>query len=171
MQFFWILGLFAFTLTTALEATPAFPHLSLYDLQGEESSLPSGKKEIVFVGRTNGARHALRRWYQAFCDHSEQFREVSVTVVPVFPSFMSNRLLRCPLITLIRQHIPEHMSHHVGVLFSSPEEIEALFQMTKCDFEQLCVFLVYEQGSILWKAGVGPTQQTIRQLKQLIQAD
>ena len=161
-----VLALF---LSPVLHASSSFPRLSLYSLKGEQRSLPSGKKELVFVGCKGGVRQALTRWYQAFRDYQDKVGCLNVIVVPVFPSFMANRFLRPSLMALIRQRIPEHLSHHVGVLFSNSDETAALFQLSQGELENLQVFLVDETGTILWQASGGPTSQHLHQLKQLIQ--
>jgi hypothetical protein len=146
---------------------PAFPRLSLYTLKGEIQSLPSGHKELVFVGCREGACEALGRWHQLFCEHQWKIGRLGVKVVPVFPSFMGNRLLRLPLMALIRQRIPEHLARHVAVLFSNAEETSSLFHLSCAELEQLQVFLVDEKGKILWKSSGEPTSQSICQLNQL----
>ena len=168
MHTFWTYAFAALLMTATLTATPTFPHLSLYDLKGGISSLPSGNREVVFVGRTAKARQALAGWYQAFCDHSEALRGLTVTVVPVFPTFMSNKFLRLPLMALLRRRVPAHMESHVGVLFSNADEMESLFSLPKEEWEQLRIFLVDEQGGIRWAGCGGPSAQAVRQLKQFI---
>lgn len=66
---------------------------------------------------------------------------------------------------LIRQRIPEHLSHHVGVLFSNVEEMASLFDLSCRELEQLQIFLIDEHGAILWKASGDPTSQKIGQLQ------
>ena len=152
-----------------LDATPSFPHLSLYSPEGKSSSLPSGKQEIVFIGRTRRARQSLISWYRIFKEKAEQFPGLPVTVVPVFPSFMANRFLRAPLMILLSQHIPESVPAHVGVLFANLDEMASLFQMEGDEFEQLRIFLVDSGGSILWQGSGGPTASMIRQLTSCLQ--
>ena len=157
----------ALAFSTLLHSSSSFPRLSVYTLKGEMQSLPSGQRELVFVGCKEGACQALTRWYQLFCEHQGKIARLGVKVVPVFPSFMANRLLRHPLMALIRQRIPEHLSHHVAVLFSNAEETASLFQLSCVELDQLQVFLVDEKGKIIWKASGDPTSQSIRQLNQL----
>ena len=158
----------ALVLCSFLHGSPTFPPLALYTLKGEMSSLPSGQKELVFVGCRGEARRALTRWYTLFCEQHGLIGRLSVRVVPVFPSFMGNRFFRQPLMALIRQRIPEHLSHHVSVLFSNAEETASLFHLSYRELEQLQVFLVDEKGKILWNASGEPTSQSIRQLKQIV---
>jgi hypothetical protein len=159
---------FALAFSTFLHGVSSFPRLSLYTLKGEMRLLPSGQKELVFVGCRGEARQALTCWYKLFCDYQGKIGRLGVMVVPVFPSFMANRFLRHPLMALIRHRIPEHLSHHVAVLFSNAEETASLFQLSCGELEQLQIFLVDEKGKILWKASGEPTSQSVRQLKQCV---
>jgi len=153
--------------STLMQGSTFFPHLSLYSLKGEVESLPSGQKELVFVGCQKKACQALTHWYRLFSEHQGKIGSLGVKVVPVFPSFMGNRLLRPPLMALIQQRIPDHLTNHVAVLFSNIEEISSLFNLSCGELEQLQVFLVDENGKILWKASGEPTSQSIPQLKLL----
>ncbi len=141
-----------------------FPKLSLYTLQGETQFVPSGHNELVFVGCKGEARHALSKWYRLFCEHPSALDRLGVMVIPVFPSFMANRLLRYPLMECIRQHIPERLAQHVGVLFSNMDEAAALFRLSAQEIDLLQVFLLDEQGRILWTTSGDPTSQAWRQL-------
>lgn len=155
--------------SSCLQAISTFPQLSLYTLKGDTHTLPSGQKEIVFVGCKAAARHALIQWYHLFCEHQSQIERLGVMVIPVFPAFMANRLFRSPLITLIRQRIPDNLSDHVAVLFSNSNETASLLQLSSGELDTLQVYLVDENGKILWKASGEPTAQSIRQLKQFIE--
>lgn len=165
-----VLFFLALSCSSLLRAEVSFPSLALYSLRGEQSILPNGKKGLVFMGCRREACDALTQWYDALLAKPRLAHRLNITVVPIFPSCMSNAICRVPLMALIRQNLPDHLASHVGVLFSNIEETASLFQQSKDDFFDLRVFLIDEMGAIVWQARGGPTSQTLCQLEQFSRA-
>lgn len=120
------------------------------------------------MGCRREACAALTQWYDALLTKPRLTHRLNITVVPVFPSCMSNVFCRVPLIAVIRQKLPDRLAGHVEVLFSNIEETASLFQQSKDDFFDLRVFLIDEMGSIIWQTKGGPTSQTLRQLERVL---
>jgi hypothetical protein len=147
-------------------AESPFPHLALYNLRGEKRAFPNGKRGLVFMGWRQEACETLAQWYQALHDKPRIARRLAITVVPIFPPCMSYAVCRAPLMVLLQKCLPERLSRHVGVLFSSVEETASLFRLPQEDFSDLRVFLVDERGEILWQTAGVPTAQSLRQLER-----
>lgn len=161
-----VLLLLALSCSTFLRANVSFPPIALYSLRGERSVLPNGKKGLVFMGCRREACDALTQWYDALLAKPRLAHRLNITVVPIFPSCMSNVICRVPLMALLRQNLPDRLVRHVGVLFSNIEETASLFQQSKDDFSDLRVFLIDEKGGIVWQTRGGPTSQSLCQLEQ-----
>jgi hypothetical protein len=161
-----VLLLFALGCSFCLRAAMPFPPLALYSLRGERSFLPNGKKGLVFMGCRREACTALAQWHDALLAKAGLTHRLNITVVPVFPSCMSNVLCRTPLMALIRRNLPDHLVGYVGVLFSNIDETASLFHQPNDDFTDLHVFLIDETGSIVWQTRGEPTTQSLRQLEQ-----
>ena len=150
--------------SAALLGESVFPPLVLYTLRSEKKVLPNGKKGLVFMGWQGEARDTLTQWYNALRSRRVLAGSLALTVVPIFPPYMSHAVSRVPLMAVLRKVIPERFAGNIGVLFSTVEETASLFRQTKEDFLDLRTFLIDEKGSILWQAKGAPTAQTLQQL-------
>ena len=162
-----VLLLLALGFSSVLHAEKVFPRLALYNLQGEQSSFPNGKRALVFMGCCKEAYDSLSQWYKILHSKPLLARRLAITVVPIFHPCMSCAVCRAPLMAFLQNSLPKRLAGHVGVLFSNVEEAAALFRESKDNFTDLRLFLVDETGAIIWQAIGGPTIQNLSQLEML----
>ena len=150
-----------------LAATFSFPNLSLYRLDGKQENVLHQKLEVFFVGFRATAKAELNRWYKAF-GHEKNC--VPFTVVPVFPSIMSNTLIRKPLLLLLDAYVPRQVRDHVGVVFEGEKSIATTLHISDIELQKIHIFVVDKKGAILWRGSGEPTVHTLASMKQTLQA-
>jgi hypothetical protein len=150
-----------------LETTFLFPNLSLYRLDGKQEKGLHQKLEVFFVGFRAAAKAELNRWYESF---GNERNCVPFTVVPVFPSIMSNALIRKPLLLLLDAYVPHQVREHVGVVFESEKSIATTLRISDIELQKIHIFVVDKKGSVLWRGSGAPTLHTLASMKQIVQA-
>jgi hypothetical protein len=160
----WVIALFL--LIKPLEAAFSFPKFSLYRLDDSKENIPHHKLEVFFIGFRATAKVELNKWYETF---RHERNCVSFTVVPVFPTIMSNILIRKPLFLLLEAYVPRQVREHVGVIFESERSVAATLRISDIELQKIHIFVVDKKGSILWRGSGEPTLRTLASMKQILQ--
>lgn len=166
-----IVGILLFTRIVAEDEVVTFPQMMLYDGEGVSAAFPTPGKQLVFLGFKRGAQKELLQWYTVLRSKKELVEKIPLTVIGAFPSYLSWRITRDPLLSLCKRVVPVEALPYFRITFFDKETFFSHVgrEIGKNSSDHIHLFYLDANQHIRWSASGGVTKERLAQLNSVME--